>query len=78
MSTLENLVNEIESRNLAIQEIEAMLEEITLTRQNIDLARYSIEIMKRERLELIAKAVTLQNLHFYREMKEENDLPKRS
>tara|TARA_R100001443_G_scaffold110913_1_gene123233 strand:- start:39656 stop:39892 length:237 start_codon:yes stop_codon:yes gene_type:complete len=78
MSTLENLANEIESRNLAIQEIEAMLEEITLTRQNIDLARYSIEIMKRERLELIAKAVTLQNLHFYREMKEENDLPKRS
>ena len=78
MSTLENLANEIESRNLAIQEIEAMLEEITLTRQNIDLARYSIEIMKRERLELIDKAVTLQNLHFYREMKEENDLPKRS
>lgn len=78
MSTLENLANEIESRNLAIKEIEDMLEEITLTRQNIDLARYSIEIMKRERLELIAKAVTLQNLHFYREMKEENDLPKRS
>jgi len=78
MGILENLANEIESRNLAIQEIEAMLEEITLTRQNIDLARYSIEIMKRERLELIAKAVTLQNLHFYREMKEENDLPKRS
>lgn len=78
MSTLENLANEIESRRLAIKEIEAMLEEISLTRQNIDLARYSIEIMKRERLELIAKAVTLQNLHFYREMKEENDLPKRS
>ena len=77
MSTLENLANEIESRNLAIKE-ESMLEEITLSRQNIDLARYSVEIMKRERLELIAKAVTLQNLHFYREMKEENDLPKRS
>jgi len=29
MSTLENLANEIESRNLAIQEIEAMLEEIS-------------------------------------------------
>ncbi len=78
MSILENLASEIEFRRLAIEEIESMLEEITLSRQNIDLARYSVEIMKRERLELIAKAVTLQNLHFYREMKEENDLPKRS
>ena len=78
MSILENLASEIESRRLAIEEIESMLEEITLTRQNIDLAKYSIEVMKRERLELIAKAVTLQNLQFYREMKEENDLPKRS
>jgi|TARA_Y100000310_G_scaffold333170_1_gene410160 hypothetical protein len=78
MSILENLASEIESRRLAIEEIESMLEEVTLSRQNIDLARYSVEIMKRERLELIAKEVTLQNLHFYREMKEENDLPKRS
>lgn len=78
MNTLESLANEIETRRIAIEEIEKMLQDITLSRQNTDLAKYTIEIMKRERLEAIAKAATLQNLQFYREMKEENDLPKRS
>lgn len=78
MSTLENLTKNIANHALAIAEIEEMLNNLTLSRQNKELAEYTCTLLQNERLEFIAKAVTLQNLHFYREMKEENDLPKRS
>ena len=77
MDTLQALTENIVNHEKLIVEIEEMLQTISMTKINKDLAVWTAELLKKEKLELVAKANTLQSLRFYRELKEENDLPKR-
>jgi len=78
MDTLLELTKTIESHEILIKEIGDMVSNIHMTQANLEMAQVAKATLEREKLELICKAVTLKNLRFYRELKEENDLPNQS